>query len=312
MASPSGAARLSEIAQQAIEASQRRQTTRTTTSVPEAAPEETVETEERFADIEANTFYQIVFNPDLHPEQKQEAFAQALISSGDKEADRQQLQEFALFKEYLQFERQRMAVEIIRLTDTDAFAELKRVYDDMNSAVLQFEKDMQPLVDILDATYKLRMGGLTIDAFREIKEDEAEEARRSAIRAEQAQRLETLQNTLAGYERDIAVLQQQTNWIGNIKKSARQEIARNQVDIEATRRRLEALTAEIAHTAQEPRRESALGALAPEKEKLRELLDITAEGHKQRQEALVRSAEEFVTSSRHRVGSVMGHLGGMN
>jgi hypothetical protein len=312
MTSSSGAAKLSEIAQQAMEASQRRQTTSTTAAVHEAAPAETAETEARFADIEANTFYQIMFNPDINPEQRQEETARALTSTGEKEEDRQRLQEFALFKEYLQFERQRMAVEIIRLTDTEAFAELKQVYDDMNSAVLQFEKDMQPLVDILDATYKLRMGGLTIDAFREIKEDEAEEARRSAMRAEQAQRLQALQDTIAGYERDIAVLQQDTNWLGNIKKAARQEIARKQVDIETTRRQLETLTAEIEHTAQAPLRESALGALAPEKEKLRELLDITAEGHKQRQEALVRSAEEFVTSSRRRVSSVMDHLGGMN
>jgi len=312
MTSSSGAGKLSEIAQQAMDAAQRRQTTRTTAAVPTAAPEETVETDERFADIEANPFYQIMFNPALDPEQRQAEAAKALASSGEKEVDRQQLQEFALFKEYLQFERQRMAVEIIRLTDTEAFAELKQAYDDMNSAVLQFEKDMQPLVDILDATYKLRMGGLTIDAFREIKEDEAEEARRAALRAEQAQRLEALQNTLAGYERDIAALQQETNWFGSIKKAARQDIARKQVDIETTRRQLETLTAEIAQTAQEPLRESALGALAPEKEKLRELLDITAEGHKQRQEALVRSAEEFVTSSRSRVSSVMDHLGDMN
>src|SRR5918992_6306264 len=119
---------------------------------------------------------------------------------------------------------------------------------------------MQPLVDILDATYKLRMGGLTIDAFREIKDDEAEEARRSAMRAEQAQRLQALQDTIAGYERDIAVLQQDTNWLGNIKKAARQEIARKQVDIETTRRQLETLTAEIEQTAQAPPRESAPGA----------------------------------------------------
>ena len=49
------------------------------------------------------------------------------------------IKEFELFKEYLQSQREEMAQEIIRLTDTGTFAELKTVYDELNRSLIDFD-----------------------------------------------------------------------------------------------------------------------------------------------------------------------------
>ena len=84
-----------------------------------------------------------------------EACARALAYADNKEQSRARLEEFKAFKEYLQFERKRMAQQIIDLTDTEAFAELKSVYDELNNSLISFEQKIAPLTDIVDAVYTL-------------------------------------------------------------------------------------------------------------------------------------------------------------
>ena len=78
----------------------------------------------QFANIASNTFYKIMLDSEVEPKAKMEACARALAYAEDKDQARERLEEFKAFKEYLQFERKRMAQQIIDLTDTEAFAEL--------------------------------------------------------------------------------------------------------------------------------------------------------------------------------------------
>ena len=93
---------------------------------------------------------------------------------------------FNLFlKQYLQFQRQAMAKEFMKLADTRSFAELKQVIDDMNKGLIKFDDTMKPLSEILDAVYTLRTSGpgLLNDAYQDIESDrKAEEEREQKLK----------------------------------------------------------------------------------------------------------------------------------
>ena len=142
--------------------------------VASTTPRRRVETrsrEDEFASIKENTFFGIMFDPNLTPSQKKAEVAKSLVATKDKERDKARVAEFERFKEFLQANREQMASEIIALTNTETFAQLKSVYEDMNGGLIDFEEKMKPLTDILDSVYKLRTDGATLDVFRSINED---------------------------------------------------------------------------------------------------------------------------------------------
>ncbi len=269
----------------------------------------------KFANIEANSYYKIIFS-EGDPEAKKDAIAQALAYDlADEKADnKNSLAEFELFKQWLMEQRKDMAQEIIRLTDTDAFAELKDVFDEMNQALLDFEKQMSPLTDILDAVYRLRMAsdGAMFDVFKEIQDDKAEEERVARLREEQDQQLQQLNLSVNKTQQDIQALQNEKTWfgLGGIKKSALAKIAEKQTELDNRRGEINQLSKAIENTVFT--RTSEFSEYAGEKAKLRELLDISSEEHKNRQQALVDSANNFVNMAETRTGNVLQHLEGIN
>lgn len=269
----------------------------------------------KFASIESNPFYEIVFS-DAAPEAKKAAVAKQLAYDlADEKADnKERLAAFELFKEWLMEQRKDMAQEIINLTDTDAFSELKDVFDQMNQGLLDFEKQMAPLTDILDAVYRLRMAsdGAMFDVFREIQEDKEEEARIAALRAEQDKELEALNGRVSQLLEDNLVLQGQKSWfgLGGTKKSALQQIAKNETVLSREREAIADLTTKIENTTFD--RDTKFAEYAEEKAKLRELLDISSDEHKERQQALVDSANGFVNMAETRTSNVLEHLVGIN
>ncbi|MGB5412358.1 MAG: hypothetical protein WBN09_12560, partial [Woeseiaceae bacterium] len=188
------------------------------------------------------------------------------------------------------------------------------VFDQMNQGLLDFEKQMSPLTDILDAVYRLRMAsdGAMFDVFREIQEDKEEEARIQALREEQDRELVKLGTNVNGLREGITVLRGQKSWfgLGGTKKSALVEIARKETELEQERHKIEQLTGQIENTTF--KRESKFAEFAGEKAKLRELLDISSDEHKERQQALVDSANNFVQMAETRTANVLEHLQGIN
>lgn len=270
------------------------------------------ETESEFANIKANTFYSIMFSEAMSPEEKKEAVAKALTFEGTKEQNRERIKEFEMFKEYLQAHREKMAQEIIKLTDTETFAELKNVYEDLNNALLDFDEKMSPLTDIIDSIYTLRTNGIVFDAFKEIKEDRVREEQLKIERANMEAEFQSKQKAIRDRQFRISDLSQQKSFFGfgGIKPEAEREIEilRDEIEndlnsVSDIQKKLETLKVQ---------NETNLGEFAEHKEKLRELLDISSDEHKERQKALVDAALNFVTTSKERVGSVRQHLGRMN
>ena len=286
---------------------------RTSSDVSEQANKRTQDT--KFAKIETNSFYKIIFS-EGDPEAKKDEIAKVLSYDleSEKSDNKEKLAEFELFKEWLMDQRKDMAQEIINLTDTDAFSELKDVFDEMNQGLLDFENQMNPLTSILDAVYKLRMSsdGAMFDVFKEIQEDKEEEERIAALRIEQDSQLNALSNEVDQIQMSVARLEGQKSWfgLGGIKADALEQIKANQLELEKKNATIKNLTEEIKATTFN--RKSDFEEFANEKTKLRELLDISSEEHKQRQQGLIDSANNFVTVADERTGNVLQHLEGIN
>lgn len=263
------------------------------------------------SEIQGNTFYGIMFNPELTPEQKKAEVAKALAFRGSKEESRAAVKEFESFKEYLQSVREEMATRIIKLTNTAAFSELQSVYRDLNQRLLDFDERMKPLTDITDALYTLRTNGMTQEAFREIVEDRKRDAELAEAIAGKQEELRLLETQVATLRHENAILSTQRSFfgLGGVKQSAREQMARNASDIEQKEAQAKALAAEMSEL-QQKRGEHAskLGEFAAQKEKLRELLDISSDEHVERQKELVAAALNFVTTGKERIGSVRVHL----
>ena len=304
-----------ELAEQAQAATRKKTVTTTTTSQAT-----TTKTDDKYSDIGTNTFYKIIFNEKLDAEQKKAEVAKALTFDPDaKEECSTRLKEFVTFKEYLQNERKRLAQEIIKLTDTGAFSELQGVIEQLNSGVLEFDKRMSPLTDIIEAVYQLRLqGGETVlGVFKEIKEDQAAEEERKKKVAEHEKTLQDLQRQTDETKGDLAVLQnsrKNRKWLGlgGLKDEAIRDIAAKNDDLAKIGSTVEA-TAKELEDLKDPNkaRETQYAQFAEQKAKLRELLDLTSEEHKTRQKQLVNAAQDFVNNCDERVGSVLGHLDSM-
>ncbi len=277
-------------------------------------------TDDKFSDIETNTFYKIIFNEKLDPMQKKEAATQALTFAADstKEENATRLKEFTEFKKYLMNERKRVAQEIIKMTDTGAFSELQGVIEELNSGLLEFDNRMTPLTEIIDAVYKLRLegGDTVLGVFKEIKEDQAAEEQRKKDLAATEKKLGDLQTQITSTNGDLSVLKNSKSGqyrkffgLGGLKDDTIRQISEKEAQ-------LASVNATVTDTATEleklkdpnTARATEYAQFAEQKSKLRELLDLTSEEHKTRQKELVGAAQDFVNKSDSRVGAVLDHL----
>ncbi|MDJ1007737.1 MAG: hypothetical protein QNJ13_07900 [Paracoccaceae bacterium] len=287
---------------------------RRTEAVAESAQPAAQTDAARFADIKSNPFYKVMLDDARSPEEKLKAVTEALTFADDREQARETLAAFNSFKEFLQFERKRMAQEIIALTDTEAFAELKSVFEDINTALLTFEDQIGPLTDIVDAVYTLRMNGVTFDVFAELLREREEQQKREAEKAELKGKLGELEKLIHGLRLESKRLEEDKSFfgLGGTKKSAREMIAVNEGKIEEQTGAMQSLVDRIRALDEASSSASEFAEFAEEKEKLRELLDISSEDHQARQVALVESAQAFIDTTETRVSSVLSHFNGMN
>ena len=271
--------------------------------------------EQKFANIKDNVFHKVIMQSDATPEQKQKEIAQILAydESISKEDNQAKLADFELFKEFLMTYRKEMSKKIIELSNTETFGELQSVFESMNSSLLEFEDQINPLVDIIDAVNRLNMAsdGAIYDVFKEIQDDKAEEQRIAKLRDEQNKQIDEYQKNIKKLTGDIAALGTDKPWylFGGVSASSKQDIARKQQELSEIEKSLGELQSEVESTVVE--RETQFAEFKAEKLKLRELLDLSSEEHKDRQEALVRSALNYVNTTEQRSASVLSHMEGV-
>ena len=285
-------------------------------AAPTKAQKEQVQAKDsRFANIESNPFFQAIFDESISPEEKQAAITKLLTFTGTREENRERVKAFDLFKEYLQSEREAMATQIIKMSDTENFATLKQVFEDINTALITFEDDIKPLLEIIDALHVLRADNQTLDAFREIKD---EEKRREAIQkrdAELKEQIDKVQNRIDELKTQNRVEEQNKGFFGfgGIKQESIEKIARNKVQLENAAEELRKISEEAklnAEQANNQNTESKVNNLEA-KEKLREMLNLASDEHRQRSQNLINSAVNFVQTSKEKIETIRGHLGSM-
>ncbi len=267
---------------------------------------------ERFAKIKENPFYKIMGDQSLSPEEKRDLMVKALVVDPDLsvEENRQKLEALTVFKEFMQKQRIALNERNMALSETGAFSELQAVLKDMNTSLLDFEDAMKPLTDILDSVYELRKAGKTLDVFKEIRNDREWEAKLKEEVAALETSVGTHEAEIAQRNSEIADLQDQRKFFGfgGIKESAKMRIAELQLKNTQSSTAITEVATKIKDTT--TMLENGPGTDHPEVAKhkavLREMLDITTDGHKDRQKRLVETAQKFVQFSRERTEATLG------
>jgi hypothetical protein len=283
-------------------------------AAPTKAQKEEVQAKDsRFANIESNPFFQAIFDEALSPEGKQAAVTKLLTFAGTREENRERVKAFDLFKEYLQSEREAMATQIIKMSDTENFATLKTVFEDINTALIDFENDMRPLTDIIDALHVLRAENQTLDAFREIKD---EEKRREAVAQRDAElkaQIDKVQDRINELKTQNRVEEQNKGFFGfgGIKPDSIEKIARNKVALENAAEELRRMSEQAQSNAQANITIESKITNQDAKAKLKDMLNLASDAHRQRSQNLINSAVNFVQTSKEKIETIRGHLGHM-
>jgi hypothetical protein len=263
----------------------------------------------KFKDIESNPFFKAAFSEGT-PDEKRETLAKILATTGTKQENRAKVEAFELFKEYLSELREQMATEIIRLTDTDTFAEMQKALAEMGNDLNKFDDSIQPLMAILEALHKLSTDGVTYDVFREITQDRKREAELAGVRKEKTDKLNGLTARIDGLNRDIVKLQEEKGLFGfgPTTQAARQAIATKQLELTQVNSDLDKMNEEVQKLNDQTPSEEKFAEYAEQKAQLRNLLDLTSEEHSARQKAVVDDALHYVETSKTRVEGVRSHL----
>ena len=265
--------------------------------------------------MDENPFHAVVFRGGDPDETKAVVATQLSYDVAlDQRDNRDRLLAFENFRAWLMEQRKDLAQDIINLTDTDAFSQLKGVFDEMNRGMLEFEGQMKPLTDILDAVYRLRTasGGEIMDVLQEIQEDQEADQQNRARKRRMGEEVEKRTARIKSLQHEIDVRRGDRNWfgMGDVTARAQRRIKELEAEIKGEESAIGKLRDEIDKP--DPVRQTRFEEFAADKAKLRELLDIGSDGHRQRQEDLVKSANHFVDMAQNRSRQVLSHLEAIN
>lgn len=271
-------------------------------------------------DIAGNPFHKIMFDPAMTMTDKKAAMAKALTfdKSLPQEENEKRIESYTVFSEWMQTMRKNMAIEMLKLNDTEAFAQLKQVIDELGAGIRDFNGKIEPFMTILDSLYKMQLAGVkTSDMLDEIVSDREETERLNRELDGHKSAASAAGTTIRGYQDRVAELQNEKSWytLGTkIKPSAQAEIDKIALRISDKQGDIARLTAQVkeTQTALNTPRTSRFEAMTDVKDNLKMLLDITSDRHRENQAALNTSAAEFVQTSEQKVGSVLENIKTMN
>jgi hypothetical protein len=272
------------------------------------------------AEISGNPFYKVMFDPAMSLDEKRQAMAQSLVydKSLSEEQNAQRLDAFVQFSEWLQSKRKELAIEMLKLNDAEAFAQLKGVIDELGQGILDFNKKIQPFLAILDSLYKMQLNGVkTSDMLAEIVNDREEIERLNKELDGHTEAMDTSDTRIRAYNDRIAELKTETSWWSfgtKIKPDAQADINKLELRVTEERGRIEELSGKVeaTQTAINAPRVTQFQGLEDVKDNLRTLLDITSDTHRERQKQLNQTAADFVSTSEQRVASVLKNIEAMN
>jgi hypothetical protein len=262
------------------------------------------------ANITANPFYNVMFDEALSLSEKQTEVAKMTTSTLDRNRDRAQVKAYDEFREWLSAQQTELAEQVINLSNVDSMSELQSVLKDMNTDLLNFEDNMNPIMSIIESIHYLRTNGLMGDAFKQIKEDkEREEALQAEI---EDLKSETQRSREMVAQQEAIKIQASTKrsffGLGGLTSEAQANIAEADIAITAEREKQEKLIGNINDLKAQMNVPAENGDAAEHKARLRELLDMSDEANRDRVIALRDSASKFITTAKERTGSLRGQF----
>jgi hypothetical protein len=258
--------------------------------------------------IQDNPFAQIAMsNPDPLAQKDQMVKLMTSVNAETTTANKKALSEYTAF---MQSERQRLAVQLIEMTDTKTFSNMQQVLIDINDGVLDFEDQIKPFMEIINAVRLIQEEDATTDILSEMRED-------SKIAEELNGKLKTLDDELDRIAHDLQLKRVTINineqdksffGFGDIKSEAKAEIALLQAQItalEESRTTAESNKSEL--NSEVTKTTSKFEHLKEAKKIMSTMLNLSKGAHEARHEQLVKTAVDFVTTTKERVTGTLEH-----
>lgn len=258
--------------------------------------------------IQDNPFVKIVAStPD--PQRQKDQMVK-LMTYVDAETTAKNSAALSEYSAYMQSERQRLAVELIAMTDTETFRNLQDVLTDINNGVLDFEERIKPFMEIINAVRLIQEEDATTDILSEMRED-------GRIEEELREKLKVIDKQIAeGYsvielkkaKIDVESDNKGLFGFGGIKSESVQAISLLKVQIKDIEDSALALIEEKKKLVAEKRESNTKFAhLADAKKVMATMLNLSGGEHEERHEELVQTAVNFVTTTKSRVTETLSH-----
>jgi hypothetical protein len=258
--------------------------------------------------IKDNPFAQIAMStPDPQAQKDQMVKLMTYVDAETTAANNKSLSEYTAF---MQSERQRLALQLIEMTDTKTFSNMQRVLIDINDGVLDFEEQIKPFMEIINAVRLIQEEDATTDILSEMRED-------SKIAEELNGKLKTLDDELDRIAHDLQLKRVTINineqdksffGFGDIKSEAKAAIALLQAEIttlEDSRSTAESNKSEL--NSEVTKTTSKFEHLKEAKKIMSTMLNLSEGDHEARHEQLVKTAVDFVTTTKERVTGTLEH-----
>jgi predicted nucleic acid-binding Zn-ribbon protein len=252
--------------------------------------------------IKDNPFAQIAMStPD--PQAQKEAMVK-LMTYVDAETTAKNNKALEEYSASLQSERQRLAVELIEMTDTKTFSNMQRVLRDINDGVLDFEEQIKPFMEIINAVRLIQAEDATTDILSEMREDKKKHKEMQAKISAFDQEIKAISAEIMEKLNQMEKLKDERSFFGfgDIKQSAKDAMAALRVEIDSLKAKQDELkTKKKATREQHADASSKFEHLKEAKEIMGTMLNLSEGEHEARHEKLVTTAAGFVTTTKERV-----------
>lgn len=260
------------------------------------------------ASIKDNPFVQIALStPDP---QAQKAAMVKLMTYVDAETTAKHMNALAEYNAFQQSERQRLAIQLIEMTDTKTFSNMQRVLLDINNGVLDFEQQIAPFMEIINAVRLIQSEDATTDILSEMREDSklAEEFK-VKMRGFDDQ-LSLIAESIKAKMVDIEKHKRNRGLLGfgDIKASSKSAIDLLNVEIAGLEKDRQAIVAQKDAARTEAKQTSSkFEHLKDAKAILSKMLNLSEGDHEARHEQLIKTASNFVMTTKERVAGTLEH-----
>lgn len=252
--------------------------------------------------VKDNPFYQIAMSTQ-DPQAQKEAMRELMVYV-DAETTAKNSKYLEEYSAFMQAERQRLATELIEMTDTKTFSNMQKVLKDINDGVLDFEEQIKPFMEIINAVREIQAEDATTDILAEMREDSKnKQAMEEAIR-----KLDKEANSfVSAIQAKLAEIEKKKEdrsffGFGDVKQSAKDAIAELQTGIAELKGKQQSISQQKETVRSEYKTvASKFDHLKKSKDIMANMLNLSEAEHESRHQQLVNTAANFVTTTQERV-----------